>query len=182
MYELFILSEIFDHDIDGYRLKYILENRVGHKRKVSYGSLYPQLDKLEKNGLIELIKEDNNPRSRKTAHITAKGRERFFELMMEPVPINGNLDFTYEFKFGSLRFLSAKQQIQILEEYATFQRNTIQHNQQVAKEMPNYDFMSESDKKDTQRVTELRIAQSQAGLDWANKIINEVSKDARSTK
>ena len=54
MYELIILSLLMRFSLNGYAIAKIANDIIGPWAKVSNGTLYPLLTKLEKAGLIEL--------------------------------------------------------------------------------------------------------------------------------
>lgn len=85
MSELFVLGELMESPQNGYHLRNTMQASLGKNCKVSFGVLYPLLDKLTKNGLITITVNDEG-RTQKTASMSAKGRQRFFELMKQDVP------------------------------------------------------------------------------------------------
>ncbi|MGR8772643.1 PadR family transcriptional regulator [Leuconostoc citreum] len=101
MYELYILGQLLYADRSAYKLRFILENILGANRKVSFGVLYPLLEKMETAGTLMII-EDLDWRGKKKIHVTAAGRDRFLELMREPVKHNAHMDDIYLFKLNSL--------------------------------------------------------------------------------
>ena len=54
MNELFVLGELMESPQNGYHLRNAMQASLGKNRKVSFGVLYPLLDKLAKNGLITI--------------------------------------------------------------------------------------------------------------------------------
>ncbi|GFH39765.1 PadR family transcriptional regulator [Lactococcus insecticola] len=116
MYELFILSKLLDGNYSAYKLKFVLEMVLGANRKMSFGVLYPLLDKLEKNQFVEMSDELDR-RGKKLVRITDAGRERFQVLMREPVKVCAHLDDIYQFKLLSLRFVDATLQKSIISDY-----------------------------------------------------------------
>jgi DNA-binding PadR family transcriptional regulator len=82
MYEIFILGKLMHRPMHGYLLQSIINAAVGPFRRLSWGTLYPLLRKLEQAGLIAV--ERGRPadgRGTKNYHITPRGRARFLELM-----------------------------------------------------------------------------------------------------
>lgn len=69
----------------GYEIqKYIQINKMDEWTKIQSGSIYYALAKLEKDGLIQLQKEENiGAKVRKIYYITDKGREALKELLVE---------------------------------------------------------------------------------------------------
>jgi DNA-binding PadR family transcriptional regulator len=76
----------------GYELRKRLTGLLGAFRAFSYGSLYPALRRMQADGLIV---EDAAPtgstkvrRARRVYQLTAKGRQRFSELVADTGPAN----------------------------------------------------------------------------------------------
>jgi DNA-binding PadR family transcriptional regulator len=89
MYELMILSLLMRGPMHGYSISKIMNDMIGPVLKVSHGSLYPRLRKLEEDGLVtaseqvdDLHNQDSTRQVRVFA-ITGEGRRRFHELMMD---------------------------------------------------------------------------------------------------
>jgi DNA-binding PadR family transcriptional regulator len=82
--ELPLLGLLKLKPMHGYELRRRLESVVGFTGKVSYGSLYPMLQKLEQRGQVKKTVVRNEGHERIAHHITAKGEARFTELMGEP--------------------------------------------------------------------------------------------------
>lgn len=93
MLELAILGLLHEASVHGYELRKQLGVRLGGFRAFSYGSLYPALRRLTRAGLI--MEELPSPapeagswsrRGRRVYRITAEGKERFAELLVECGP------------------------------------------------------------------------------------------------
>jgi DNA-binding PadR family transcriptional regulator len=67
-------------DASGYDMKKNFESSFGHFFPAGYGSIYPALATLARNGLVdfELVSQDGKP-DRKVYSITEKGREALME-------------------------------------------------------------------------------------------------------
>ena len=82
MYELFILGKLMHRPMHGYLLQSIINAALGPHRRLGWGTLYPLLRRLENGGFISAQRaKSSDGRGTKTYRVTAKGRERFFELM-----------------------------------------------------------------------------------------------------
>ena len=57
MYELYILGQLLFTDRSAYKLRFVLENVLGINRKVSFGVLYPLLEKMETTGVIVMTND-----------------------------------------------------------------------------------------------------------------------------
>lgn len=114
MIDVAILGLLRERDLHGYELKKQLHDLLGSRQAVSFGSLYPALNRLEREGAVqEAAKEGvlvppsipmtgsisgeaaafraarhrpvRGPRGKKAYRITPKGEARLSELMTGPV-------------------------------------------------------------------------------------------------
>lgn len=81
------LGMLTDGDASGYDMKKCFESSFGHFFPAGYGSIYPALATLARNGLVEyeLVPQDGKP-DRKVYSITDKGREVLAEGLTDPNP------------------------------------------------------------------------------------------------
>jgi DNA-binding PadR family transcriptional regulator len=81
------LGMLTDGEASGYDLKKFFESSFGHFFPAGYGSIYPALSTLARNGLVEyeLVPQDGKP-DRKVYSITDKGREALMEGLENPNP------------------------------------------------------------------------------------------------
>src|SRR6266496_1528656 len=87
MLELAILGLLKERSMHGYQLSKRLTDALGGLWKVSYGSLYPALKRLEREGAVEpVFAKDDVGRRKNVYRITAKGEALFAELLQEAAP------------------------------------------------------------------------------------------------
>ena len=90
MLELAILGLLSEGPLHGYELRKRMAERLGGARRVSFGSLYPTLRKLQTAGHITASDTEAATRltGRRTVvyEITAEGKERFAEMVAEAGP------------------------------------------------------------------------------------------------
>lgn len=81
------LGMLTDGDASGYDMKKCFESSFGHFFPAGYGSIYPALATLARNGLVEFeqVLQDGKP-DRKVYNITEKGREALMEGLANPNP------------------------------------------------------------------------------------------------
>ena len=109
MLDLAILGLLTEHELHGYELKKRLAELLGSRLAVSFGSLYPALNRLEKAGSVEAVvaTPDDTPmtgslgaevaalrarrrpagrgqRNKKVYAITSLGEARLRQLLLEP--------------------------------------------------------------------------------------------------
>jgi DNA-binding PadR family transcriptional regulator len=126
IYELFVLGELMDGPHHGYQLREILSNLLGPFRQISWGVLYPLIRQLEREGLLAYEDEPStelreggaaSSRQRKRYVITAKGRERFYTLMLERGDYSAEYRELFTIKLNNFDYLSFKQQLVVLRQY-----------------------------------------------------------------
>ncbi len=84
MLEMAILGALKEKPMHGYELKKRLSDLLGHFWKISFGSLYPALKRLETKSAIEkayTVKEKT--RNRHVYRITPEGEELFQKLLID---------------------------------------------------------------------------------------------------
>ncbi|MFC6171822.1 PadR family transcriptional regulator [Loigolactobacillus jiayinensis] len=118
MYELLILGILQIHNMSGYKLAQVLESSLEPRRVISNGVMYPLLNRLAKQGYIEIAAEPNTHRNKKMVQITELGRQRFQELMAQPVAMDAKRESIYRFKFRGMASVDTATQQAILADYA----------------------------------------------------------------
>src|SRR5207249_6628937 len=87
MLELAILGLLKERPMHGYQLSRELGQSLGGFWRVSYGSLYPSLRRLEREGAVEGVPGDpaspTTTRRKNVYRVTEKGEKLFFELLQE---------------------------------------------------------------------------------------------------
>jgi len=141
-YELLILGRLMYAPYHGYLIMHVIDEMIGPWQKVSAGTLYPLLARLERDGLIESLAapEDEQP-SRRTARnyaITDAGRARFRELMLDMVSSVGEYQRLFHLKVPHMEFLTFDEQIELLEHYRDYCRAAIRHQERTNREFEGW--------------------------------------------
>ncbi len=78
-----ILGLLHYQDMHGYRIKRHMEQHFGHMWSINYGQIYPNLRKMEEEGLVtkQEVSRSGGP-SRKLYSITPAGKEAFAEWLV----------------------------------------------------------------------------------------------------
>lgn len=118
MLELATLGVLLSEPLHGYRLKQQLELFMSSCISVNYGAIYPLLRRLEEREEIATLgtQEGDGGPCRKTYRITAKGRDRWLQKMLEHPHeswVNSRSRFMIKFFFFS--HLEAVQRVELLE-------------------------------------------------------------------
>ncbi len=140
MLELAILGSLKEQPLHGYELKKRVGETAGSVWAISFGSLYPALRRLERDGAIEVVdpahlgagsipptgslsgdlaaarlRRSGKPtrRTRKAYRITATGEERLRALLLDPDAVDD--DRTFAMKLAFCGHLDAAGRLQLLE-------------------------------------------------------------------
>jgi len=146
MLDLAILGLLKEQPLHGYELKKRLGETLGFLWGVSYGSLYPALQRLESGGAIEVVappatarppmpptgsvageaavaKVRRMPkpsrRNRKAYRITARGHVHFDELLADDQQAAGDEERTFALKLAFCRHASPPARLDLLERRRT---------------------------------------------------------------
>lgn len=116
MIELAILGLLKDRPMHGYQLSRELAEQLGGLWRVSYGSLYPTLRRLEREGAIEGATGDGGGRRKTVYGITAAGERLFFELLEEAPQEGAQVEDTrFRVRLAFFRYLPPETRIRLLE-------------------------------------------------------------------
>ena len=103
MYELFLLGKLLARPWYGYEFQQVLKAFVGPSRRVSWGTIYPLFRRLQTQGFIRPISRqisEGGP-DRHAYTITAAGKRRFQQLMIEEQNTNADYRETFRAKLGN---------------------------------------------------------------------------------
>ncbi len=79
-----ILGLLSHEEMTGYEIKRRMDTSLSYFWGASYGSIYPTLESLVKDGLAEKRSDDNSGRNKQIYSITEKGREHLKNWLNEP--------------------------------------------------------------------------------------------------
>ena len=114
MIELAILGLLKEQPMHGYQLNRELSEQLGGLWRVSYGSLYPSLRRLERQGAI--TSEQGAGARRKTVYaITPEGERLFLELLEETPQENQTEDARFRVRLAFFRYLPPETRVRLLE-------------------------------------------------------------------
>jgi DNA-binding PadR family transcriptional regulator len=127
VYELFVLGELMMGPHYGYKLHEIIQRILGPFQRLSWGTLYPLIRRLEQQGLLvsEIVQQstsfgEERGSQRKAYHITEAGRERFFALMLDSGEYTRDYADVFVIKLSKFSLLSSAQQRMILQHYRDY--------------------------------------------------------------
>lgn len=109
-----ILGFLVESPLTGYEIKGYMENSTRNFINASYGSIYPTLKVLLRQGSITMTQESQGKRIRKVHEITPKGREEFLEWLRSPLEFS---PFHHEHlaRMFFFRYLKSGERIRLME-------------------------------------------------------------------
>jgi DNA-binding PadR family transcriptional regulator len=114
--ELAVLGLLKERPMHGYQLSRELGESLGGLWRVSYGSLYPTLRRLERDGAIESEAGDQRgARRKKVYRITSSGEQLFLELLQEAPQDTQSEDARFRMRLAFFRYLPPETRIRLLE-------------------------------------------------------------------
>ena len=127
MLELAILGLLKERSMHGYQLSKRLTDTLGAFWKVSYGSLYPALKRLEREAAVEpVFAKDDVGRRKNVYRITAKGEALFAELLQEAAPESWE-DNRFRVRLAFFRYLKPETRLRLLEKRRAYLEERLQH-------------------------------------------------------
>lgn len=172
MYELFILGQLMDRPMTGYQLRKALMNVVGQELTISFGALYPLLDKLAAVGDLTLnFKTTTSKRPQKVATLTSAGRRHFWTLVLAPVTLNKQTQLTFQIKLNFLHLLTLAQQLTVLTDFQAFAQGQLTRLAAQQAQLQHNEHMLAADIVDALLANELQIQRAQVQFDWITALI-----------
>ena len=190
MYELIVLSLLMRSPFHGYLIVKITNDMIGPWAKISSGTLYPLLTRMEHAGLISTLKStskaDSGERQTRTFMITEEGRKRFHQVMMDMSSNLGDYQNTFRYKMGFSDLLQPQERLLLINHYINYCQTSILHLQTEMASLthelsgfPQQHFM-----KNVLRVMEHIERQTQAELLWARGLREQelAQKESQNTE
>lgn len=117
MLELAILGLLKERPMHGYQLSRELNDSLGGLWRVSYGSLYPTLRRLEAEGAVKAAATDAPAAGRrKTVYrITEKGEQLFLQLLEEEPHEGQAEDARFRVRLAFFRYLPPETRVRLLD-------------------------------------------------------------------
>jgi DNA-binding PadR family transcriptional regulator len=139
MYELIILSLLMRFPLHGYLIAQIANDTIGPWARISNGTLYPLLTRLERQGLIQRVNEEQSaPNTEQQARpflITDEGRKRFYQVMMDTSSNIGDYQKVFHLKVPYLDLLSLRERQHLLNQYINYCQACLLHIQTHAENL-----------------------------------------------
>jgi DNA-binding PadR family transcriptional regulator len=121
MLELAILGLLKERSMHGYQLSKRLTDTLGGFWRVSYGSLYPSLKRLERQGAVEQVFDEQEVGRRKNVYrITEQGESLFRELLEEAGSDATGEENRFRVRLAFFKYLAPESRIRVLERRRAF--------------------------------------------------------------
>ena len=121
MLELAILGLLKERSMHGYQLSKRLTDALGGFWRVSYGSLYPTLRRLEQQGAVERVFAEQEVGRRKNVYrVTERGEDLFLELLEEAGGESASEENPFRVRLAFFRYLAPDTRIRVLERRRAF--------------------------------------------------------------
>lgn len=202
MLELAILGLLEDQELHGYELKKRLTDTLGAFSRVSFGSLYPALRRLEKAGAVEVTEtagtsaapipttgslageraaflarrsaRAHDPRGRKVYRITPEGHA-LFERLLSPEDGVPEDDRAFQLRLAFARHLAAEDRLGLLE------RRRAQLIERLARARASVRSGRERLDSYTRSIVEHRTEATEHDLSWIERLIAAERSKSSST-
>ena len=116
MLEMAVLGLLKERPMHGYQLSRELTDSLGGLWRVSYGSLYPTLRRLERDGAIESqAGDERGARRKKVYRITPAGEAMFLDLLQETPVDTQSEDARFRMRLAFFRYLPPETRLRLLE-------------------------------------------------------------------
>ena len=136
MYELIILTLLMRGPMHGYLIAKVTNDQIGPWARLSSGTMYTILARLEADGIIEVaselgedVRRGKGNRRARTFVITELGRKQFHQIMMDTSSNLGDYQRIFLLKFSSLDLLTSEERLLLLQHYVNYCQTTILHLQ-----------------------------------------------------
>lgn len=176
MYELIALSLLMRSPFHGYLIVKITNDMIGPWAKISSGTLYPLLTRMEKAGLIALAAPEQSAqageRTSRIFVITEEGRKRFHQLMMDMSSNLGDYQRIFRYKLVYFDLLQPQERMLLYNHYVNYCQTSILHTQTEMANLP----LEITDPSQRQFLVNALTSmqhieqQMQAELEWAREL------------
>jgi DNA-binding PadR family transcriptional regulator len=176
MLELAILGLLKESSMHGYQLKKRLSETLGSFWQVSYGSLYPALRRLQRQGAVEMTFPVEDVGRRKNVYrITQEGEETFRDLL-ERAGHEATEDNGFSVRLAFFQYLKPETRIRLLERRRSFlegRGSDLQRSLQTYKERIDGYTLS---------LMNHQLAATEADIRWIGDLIQVEQREVRKTR
>jgi len=172
MYELFVLSKLMHRPMHVYLLQAILNSAVGPFRKVSWGTLYPLMKKLEGAGLIVAVDEaGDDPRGKKRYRTTRAGRKRFYELMDRRGDFDTDTQDLFSLKVGCFGHLNLEARLAVLKDFREYSSQVAAHCEAMTLRVEDESALPAEERRFALLALQHKKAMAESELRWIDALL-----------
>lgn len=173
-----ILGLLKEENLSGYEVKKIIDTRMSFFWQESFGQIYPELNKMKEEGLVEVFdigSEENTKRERIKYKITAKGEEELKKWMEQE-----NEKDTVRSEFLLKMYLSTPENIE------ETRRHIIKFKKQSEEKLTMFNLCEaqlnqiidvHSNHKQILYVLNLGIRQARLYIDWCEEVLKDSERE-----
>jgi DNA-binding PadR family transcriptional regulator len=174
MYELFVLGKLMHRPMHGYMLQFIINAAVGPFRRLSWGTLYPLLRKLEQKGLITQQRGGSSDgRGTKNYRTTSLGRKRFLELMHSLPDRDTEHRDLFRVKLSNFGHIPIEEQRRILADYREYVAAIVAHSGAMTAEVLKAPGLAAAERPHVLNAIEHQRHLAACEVAWVDKLIQE---------
>jgi DNA-binding PadR family transcriptional regulator len=182
MYELFILGKLMHRPMHGYQLQSIINAALGPHRRLSWGTLYPLLRKLEQGGFIVTRGSNSRDgRGTKTYRIAAHGRQRFFELVRSGAERDAEFRDLFRIRLANFGHLGTADRLAVLEEYRKFLAALVSHSEEMAGAVLNAPGMAPAERPYVLKAIDYQRHVAASEIAWLDDLIQATGGEYEKT-
>jgi len=190
MYELIILSLLVRGATHGYVIAGVINDVIGPFARASNGRIYPLLTQLAERGLISVHEEATSDGGRvsRSFAITAAGRARFRELMLDTSSSPREYRELFAFKVNAFDHIARADRVRILDHYVHFADAHVRHLEAQAADLAAATTygLSDAERRRFATVFAHLTAQWRREAEWARALLaaetREPARRARRTR
>ncbi|GHO47831.1 PadR family transcriptional regulator [Ktedonospora formicarum] len=170
-YELFVVGELMNGPQHGYKLHAIIQRILGPFHRLSWGTLYPLIRRLEQQGLITSEHDqaevaEGQRQTRKLYHLTEAGRDRFFAIMHDPGEYTPDYPDLFAVKLSKFSLVDASLQLAVLQQYREYLRVLRDHYMRGSAMVRSNPGIEAQERPFILQLADYHIHSYDATLDW----------------
>jgi DNA-binding PadR family transcriptional regulator len=176
MYEFFVLGQLSRRPMHGYLIAKIIGHMCGPFRPVQWGTLYPVLNRLERQGYItEKECEDSVAnRGRKAYSITPSGLDLLRRHLLDTERHAGDYSPIFTYKVAFFHLLEPVERLRLCRHYAVYAQQHMDHMQRRRGELlalPPPDRLSPEQVREVFAVLDHESRRWTLERSWAEELI-----------
>jgi DNA-binding PadR family transcriptional regulator len=160
-----------------------MQRILGPFHRLSWGTLYPLIRRLEQQGLItstveaEAVEQtDERGQGRKVYYPTQAGRDRFFALMLERGDYTSDYPELFTMKFSKFPLITVDQQLLILHQYRAYLTTLREHYAAGSQQLKKNPGIGEDELPYLLQIAEHHIRTCDAELAWLDDMIKHTAE------